>query len=147
MKPIVSSFVFTEDMSNIPNNNGPGSSVQLINPINLIRPPFIPGTYSFCVTIGLVKLDPNREYILKFDLKSPDNYIVMSTGDVNVTRQPNVDTSIPPEANGVFLNLNLRNVTLMKQGEYKGIISVDGDPINEFPLYVYPKGDMNDAKK
>ncbi|UAL46838.1 hypothetical protein K7887_18530 [Sutcliffiella horikoshii] len=72
MKPYVTTFAFSDDVKEMPNQNG-GATMHVINPQNLFRPHFVPGTYSFAVTFGFLGVDPERKHKLSFQFLSPNS--------------------------------------------------------------------------
>ncbi|MFF2179444.1 DUF6941 family protein [Lysinibacillus sp. NPDC058147] len=140
MKPIVSSFMFFDDVQHMSNSSAPGSALHLINPQNIIRTPFIPSTYSFAVAFGVTNINTEESHILSFQLVNPINEVIVDTSEIHI--QPErTDKIVPIEARGYTFNLNLRNVKLQYEGKYVGRIFVSKELIGEFPLFVYPVGD------
>lgn len=141
MKPFVTTFAFSEDTKEIPNEHGQGSSIHIINPRNLLRLPFIPATPSFSVTVGIASVDPNLEHTFTFKILDPNRNEVLRTKDYPLQRKPHPDPSLPIESNGFYFNFNLRDVPLREAGKYLGVIYVNGEMIGEYALFVYPKGE------
>lgn len=138
----LTTFVFSENTNQVPNPDGNGISLNIINPQQLFRPMFIPGTFSFSVTFGLSNLDPDRDHTVNFKLVYADgeeNDIIIDTKNINMPANPNHDKILPKEAHGVMYSLDFRNVPFRKAGKYYGIISVDGQEIDKKVLYVYPQ--------
>lgn len=138
MKPILSSFMFSEDTQQMPSTGGVTQTI--ISPQNMIRPLSIPSSYSFSVTFGVIKVKPNSEHLLQFQLKNPSGSIAADSNEIRLPTSPDSDKNLPPEANGLMMNFNFRNVGLREVGEYKGVVTFDGEVIGEFPLQVYPQG-------
>ena len=136
MKPVLSSFIFSEDTQQI--TNPAGSTLHIVNPLNLIRPQFIPSGYSFSVSFGILKIDPKRDYKIQFQLLHPSGNIAVDTNEINLTSPPIADQTLPSDSHGAMLNFDFRNVPLREIGEYKGVVKVDGEVIGEYPLYVSP---------
>ncbi|SEU04044.1 hypothetical protein SAMN05421676_11580 [Salinibacillus kushneri] len=139
MQPVISSFTFSEDSQNSTNQNGRGNALHVINPQNLFRPPFIPCTFSFSVTFGVISLNPNIDSSLEFRLISPNQEVVVSTNEVNIPKNSNFDSTLPEEANGFMFNFDFRNVPLRESGKYTANILINEEVIGEFPLMVHPK--------
>ncbi|MEC0565959.1 hypothetical protein P8841_09180 [Bacillus spizizenii] len=141
MKPHVTTFAFSEDTQDVPNQFGNGSSKHIINPRNLIRPPFLPATPSFSVSVGVAGIDPNRENTFSFKISGPDQQLVLDSNDFSLPKNPQHDKSLPDEANGFFFNFNLRDVPLKVKGKYTAEIYINKEKIGEFALYVFPQGE------
>ncbi|SEB15658.1 hypothetical protein SAMN05421743_12128 [Thalassobacillus cyri] len=139
MDVTITSFTFSEDSQNVSNPSGKGNTLQLINPQNLFRPPFIPCTYSFSVTCGLIKIDPHKTHTVQFILESPEGDTPIKTDPINVPKNNNFDASLPDEANGFVFNLDFRNVPFKVKGEYKGKIIFNNELLGEYPLMFYPQ--------
>lgn len=138
MKPIISGFMFFDDIEQLPNAGGaPGASLHLINPQNVIRPQFIPSGYSFAVAFSLLQIDPKKEHILSFKFRNPKGEYVLNAENINVAKNSAFDDNLPKEAAGLMFNFNFRNVPLTEEGVYVGLVYVDDELIGEFPLHVY----------
>lgn len=138
MKPIISSFMFFDDIQHVPNSAAPGMSMHLINPQNIIKTPFIPSSFSFAVAFGIVSIDPETSHTLSFQLIDPEGKFAVDTSEINIPAEPGSNGDLPIEARGYNFNLNLRNVQLQYKGKYTGRVTVDHEIIGEFPLFVYP---------
>lgn len=138
MRPILSSFMFFDDIQQVANNNAPGAAMHLVNPQNVIRTPFIPSTYSFAVAFGVMGVDLTSSHTLSFKFINPQNEIVIDTSEINIPSNPSEAKSLPIDAQGYTFNLNLRNVQLKYKGKYVGRVSINQEIIGEFPLFVYP---------
>lgn len=129
-------FMFFDDIQNMPNNNG---LANLINPLNIIKMPFIPNSYSLVVSFGFVNVDTSIPHRLTFQLKSPNGDVIVNAENLQIEADSISEkgTRLPLEAQGYQFNLNMRNVKFMVEGEYKATIQFDDKIIAEYPLYVY----------
>jgi|SRR5690625_1353164 len=137
MKPTLTTFVFSEDSKDVPNPGGEGASLHIINPQNVFRPPFVPCTYSFSVTLGLIGLEDTGDHKLEFNIVSPNGDVVLTTGTINLHGKQTTDQSLPKEAHGLTFNLDFRNVALREEGKYTGNTLVNGVNVGTIPLWVY----------
>jgi hypothetical protein len=140
----LTTFVFSENIEQVPNPSGTGTSLNIINPQNVFRPMFIPGTFSFSLTFGLIDVDTTKDHIVNFKLvydegENESNNIVVDTNNMNIPANPTSDKKLPKEVNGIMFNLDFRNVPFRKAGKYFGIISLDGQEIAKKVLFVYPQ--------
>lgn len=140
MKPYITTFAFSDDVKEQPQPNG-NRTLDIINPQNLFRPLFIPGTYTFSVTFGLLGIDPNTSHKLDFQIKHSE---VDEEALVNIEGAdlaPNLEflnSGLPNEANGFIFNMDFRNLPFRHEGKYIATVSLDGLSLGEFPLLVYP---------
>lgn len=70
MQPQVTRFSFAEETQQIEKNGT--DSMQIINPVNLLRPQNIPGNYWFSVMIGLIGLNDKSVHEFEFRLIGPN---------------------------------------------------------------------------
>lgn len=139
MKPIITSFIFSEDTEQAFNPGAKGNILHIVNPLHLIRPQFIPSAYTFSITFGLKGLDPDSEHNIRFQLLTPSGSSAMDTNDISLPKNTGFDRNLPKDVNGLMLNLDFRNVALREIGEYKGIVFVNNEAIGNYPLDVYPE--------
>lgn len=139
MQPVISSFMFSEDTKETNLPNGGVGGVNIINPQNIIRPAFVPGSYSFSVSIGLLSVDPEREHTLQFKLISKNAENVIDTGVIQLPKGIEFDNTLPKEANGFMFNMNFRNVPFRHSGTYTGSVLFDNETLGNYPLVVYPQ--------
>ncbi|MDH4419971.1 hypothetical protein QEZ44_00660 [Bacillus cereus] len=139
--PYLSTFVFSEDSKQVLDSNGQGSSLHLVNPQNIFRPMFIPGTYSFSVTLGIGALDITAEntfqLVIRFD--KDDSQAVINTGEVLLPKSPQRDPIIPPEAEGIMFNMDFRNAPFKIAGKYIAEVFINKKLIDTKTLYIYPQ--------
>ncbi|TKA02503.1 hypothetical protein FA950_20760 [Bacillus thuringiensis] len=123
--PHLSTFAISDDSSQIMTPDGP--VLQIINPQNLFRLPFIPGTFSFCVTLGILDLNPELDHTVKLVIKSAEHtdYIALDSNNMVVPRNPTFNKDIPMEAHGVLFNLDFRNLPFRYEGKYIAEVHVD----------------------
>lgn len=139
MKPVISSFIFSDDTQQVPSHGNNGSVLHIINPQNVLRPQFIPGGHSFSVSIGVLKMDPKNSHTIEFQLISPTGQIAIDTKKIEIPSNEGFDKNMPSEAGGVMINLDFRNFPFREKGEFKGLVLVDGTSIGEYPLIIFPQ--------
>ena len=66
------SFVICESINNMPAANM-GVVPTLVAPQVALRPQFIPGNFSFGISVGLTGIDLNKVNKVRFTIKNPDN--------------------------------------------------------------------------
>ncbi|OPA18218.1 DUF6941 family protein [Bacillus cereus] len=138
--PHLSTFAFSDDSSQVMTSEGP--VLQIINPQNLFTIPFIPGTFSFSVTLGILDLNPHKDHAVKLVIRNAEHeeYVVLDSKDMVVPRNPNFNSSIPEGAHGVLFNLDFRNLPFKKEGKYVAEIYVDHNKIDERNFFIVSQG-------
>ena len=138
MEPYLSTFAFSNDINQI--NDGQSQVTNIINPQNLFRPTFVPGTFSFAVTFGILGMDPDKEHTLQYIMTSPNGEAIVQTQEVKIERNPSFDTSIlPKEANGFIFNMDFRNLAFREKGKYIAHVIVNDHEVGSIPVMVYPQ--------
>lgn len=136
MKPIISSFMFSDETQNV-QTQPQSASLHLINPLNVIRPHFVPGSYTFAMSFGILRLLLTQSHNLQIIMKSPSGKISLDTGVIYISQPAPVEDDLPLEAHGMMFNFNFRNVPFEENGEYLTTIIIDEQEIGEYPLFVY----------
>lgn len=140
---ILSTFVFSENSNQVPNPNGQGTALHIINPQNVFRPIFVPGAFSFSLTFGIIELDTDEPHTMQFTLTYTEtNEIAIDTGEFNLPVNPNKDPRIPKNALGFMMNLDFRNVPFKHEGKYEAKLFLDKKILETKPIYVYSQERM-----
>lgn len=134
---VLSTFVMSDDSNQVPNPNGQGSMLQVVNPQNIFRPMFVPGGHSFSVTFGFLEIDPKQKHNINFFIVSSSGETIVNIENIEVPPNAPRDTSIPEEATGLMLNFDLRNVPFRIEGKYEARIIFDGQLLDSKPFYVF----------
>src|SRR6478736_2607390 len=112
--PRVSTFMYCEDTKQ--NERG---QLEIINPLNVFQPAFVPGMFSFSIVFGILGADPaERDYILQVRFLSPnkDEQPLIDSGPITLGHDPNQPaTNLPQEAKGMMGNMDFRNVVLRNE--------------------------------
>lgn len=140
MKPYVTTFVLSEDIKEMQNNDNT-KVINIWNPLHLIRPPFMPGTYSFALSFGIMGIEPHKSHTLGLKIVSPNENDEPLVNIVDSELPPNNQFSgsgLPEEANGIMFNMDLRNIPFRVEGKYIAKIFFNGVILSEFPFLVYP---------
>lgn len=133
-------FTLCDSVNNIP---GPqGMVTHLVSPQVVLRPLFIPGNFSFGIAVGVRGLDLKEPIKLNFSIISPDGEVIQNSGDTELPAMPREDT-LPPEHQGIMLNLDIRNMVVKSDGVYKFFLNVNGESLEgqEIPIF---RGHIND---
>lgn len=131
----ISSFMLCESSQNLPNGKG-GIVQQLIGPITALRPQFIPGNYSFSVSVGVVGIDMQKENSMRFVLKAPSGTLLNDLGEAPLpVAAP--DNTLPAEYCGFVACIDFRNVVIPEAGIYSLDVYINGELIGtkDIPIY------------
>lgn len=139
----ITSFIYSEETrhESIPN----GQRVNLINPLIVFTPSFVPGQFSFAITVGLMEVELNKPHVFRYIFRgsNPEQPPIADTGDTQIPTQENTK-DLPFEMQGLFVGFDLRNVVLSDNGKYYSEVFLDGQSLGTFPIFV--KGLNSDAK-
>lgn len=131
----ISSFMLCESSQNIP--SGQGSVVQqLIGPITTLRPQYIPGNYSFSVSVGIIGVDMQKENSMRFVLKAPSGAMLNDLGETPLPVAA-VDSNLPKEYSGFVACIDFRNVVISEEGVYSLEVYINGESIGAKDIPVY----------
>ncbi|MCT2535690.1 hypothetical protein NC661_06545 [Aquibacillus koreensis] len=132
--PHITTFIYSEETKNTPNNK-----LNVINPLNVFRPAFVPGMFSFSVTFGVIGIDVTEKghtVRIKFSSSDKRDEPIIDTEDLSLENIPSETATLPPNLRGIMGSLDFRNVVMRAEGEYFTEIFVDGDKLGEYPIYV-----------
>lgn len=135
--PKLTTFIYS-DNSRLDFNNGK-QAVTISNPMLIFKPAFIPSTFSFAVTMGILGVDEsvthNMRYIFK-KINSED--ILIDTGEMQISTKSSdpTDVELPFDYRGFLFNMDFRNVVIKSEGEYVSYVYFDSECLGEFPIYV-----------
>jgi len=119
------------------------NGMMIRNPLNFIALPFIPSNFTFAIIFGLVGLGSDQSHKLEMFFKSPDGKVIHSWGPVSV-KVGGVPEDVPPETIGFVSHFQLQNTPLETQGVYKTEIHVNGEKLNDFPIWVFQRKRQGD---
>lgn len=136
----ISSFVICDTITNV--SNGENPQVQaLVNPQSILRPEFIPGTFSFGVSIGITGIVSDKPTDIKFEIQNPKGEIIQtSAGVLPVVPVVPGDEKLPNEYRGYQINMDLRNLTIREDGIYKLLIKINKEELSrDIPIFQRPE--------
>lgn len=110
------SFVICESINNMPAANM-GVVPTLVAPQVALRPQFIPGNFSFGISVGLTGIDLNKVNKVRFTIKNPDNNVVQDSGITELPIPPH-DSALPAQYQGFMMSIDIRNLAIHSEGEY-----------------------------
>ena len=121
----------------INNNPGPkGMIPHLVAPQLVLRPVFIPGNFSFGIAIGVQGINIKQAIKLGFSLIAPSGKILQQVDNAELSPIQNEDT-LPPEYQGLVLNLDIRNLVIQEEGVYKFALCVNGESLEEQDIPIF----------
>ena len=130
----VTMFMLCDSVNNLP---GPqGVIPHLVAPQLVLRPMFIPGNFSFGISIGVQGLNLKVPTKLGFTITDPNGVVLQKAEDAEIPAVEQVDT-LPPEQQGLMLNLDIRNLVVQEEGVYKFTLRVNGEPLEDQSIPIY----------
>ena len=111
-------------------------TTQLVEPRIVLRPMFIPGNYSFGISIGVQGVNLHQQNRVSFQIFAPNGDIVQNSGTTDIPAFGQKDT-LPPEFQGLVLNLDIRNLIVKEEGIYKLILYINEEPLaaQQIPIF------------
>lgn len=125
-KPMVSALVCCRD---IEYNSEEQTSLLLVNPIPFIELEFLPTNYSLNIFFSIINVEIHDT--VEIMLLDKDSKIIIheiTTIDDNII------------LNTIMGSVKIQNVTIKYFGMYSIKICVNGEEVNNFPLYIIKKG-------
>lgn len=133
----ITSFVVCDSITNFPAN--PEKNIpSLVAPQIALRPQFIPGNFSFGIAVGISGLNLHAENKVRFTIVNPKGIIVHDTGETPLRPIPVSDT-LPAEYQGFMLTMDIRNLVIQIEGEYKFVAFVNGKSVGEAVIPIYKR--------
>lgn len=128
----VSSFTYCESIQTEMTPEGP--RMQIITPLQILKPVALPSNYSFVVACNIAGFDITKENKVRIVFVSPTNQTVNDTREIEFYMAgKNSDES---GLNAMQFNLDLRNVVLREKGIHTTQIFANGELIGEYKIEV-----------
>ena len=135
--PKVTQFMLGDGINNMP---GPkGMITHLIAPQVALRPAFVPGNFSFALSVGVRDVNLQQENKIKFMITSPNGEAIQ-TSEETIIPAIVKDDALPIEYQGFVLNLDVRNLAIPVEGIYKFTIFVNGEAMEAQDIPIYKGG-------
>lgn len=110
-------------------------SLIIRDPLNVIRPPFIPGVFSFSIVFGMRDIEPG-EHKLELLFKSPKGKTLLKTSPISLSGEKNTNHTLQ-KFDGFIANLNLQNIKFEEDnGEYVTEVFLNNELLDKFPIPV-----------
>lgn len=133
----ITSFLLSADSKSELNEQGE-NVITLIKPLALLRPPTIPGVFSFTMTITLVGLDISEKHSMRVSLYDPDDDKLQTevTSELHDTSSNAKNDTAPIDYKGCTISIDFRNFPLTKAGWYTAKIEIDSETYSQtFGVY------------
>ena len=134
----LTSFILSLENRQETGANGEATTI-LANPLALLRPPAVPGAFSFTMTFAVSGLDVSDRHKLKILLYDPDGNELNAKVDCDLPNPPNTVPydPAPLEYKGCVINIGFGNLFFPKAGWYRATITIDGAESFERSFAVY----------
>lgn len=111
-------FMLCDSINTVPTPEG-GVLQQLISPQMTLRPQFIPGNFSFGMTVGIQGVDLHVANHIRFTITDPAGTVIQDSGVSDFPPFPeDVQETMPKEYQGFLMNTDIRNLVIRENGEY-----------------------------
>lgn len=138
--PRITSFVVCDSIAPFPTS--PEKNIpSLVAPQIALRPQFIPGNFSFGLAVGISGLDLHVENKVRFTVASPEGNIIHDTGETTLKPIPVQDT-LPAQYQGFMMTMDIRNLVIKTEGEYKFAVYVGGKSVGENIIPIYKRAPL-----
>lgn len=134
--PIISTFMYCENANQVPTPQG--DKLNIIGPMHIFKPTFVPGNFSFSIVCGILELNTEHDHVIRIKfINNQTEEVLVDTGDFNFpgSNDPKI-IELPEDMRGVMLNLDFRNVILRNTGSYTTEVIVDNEFLGQFPVKV-----------
>lgn len=133
----VVSFVICDSIQNMPS---PQNELvpTLVAPQIALRPQFIPSNFSFAMAVGISDIDLQAENQMRFVILDPGGVNIHDTGDSVLPKIEDHDV-LPREYQGFMVNMDIRNLTIPREGEYRFMFYMNGDCIGEYSVPIFKR--------
>ena len=131
------SFVACASIDNVPTVNG-GPITHLVSPQTVIRPQFIPGTFSFGIAAGIADFDMQSKHNFRFTITNPCGQIINDSGE-GVIPESSIQDTMPMKFQGFMISIDIRNLVVEYEGEYTFTFYIDEQPIGEHKIPIFKR--------
>lgn len=138
---IITAFMLCDNIENAPLPTG-GVVQKLTSPQMCLRPQFVPGNYSFGVSVGIQGIDFRTATKVRFTISNPGGMVVQDSGTSEFPPIPEyLDGPLPMEYKGFLMNMEIRNMTILMEGEYLFSVYIDDELIGNQIIPVFRRGE------
>ncbi|MFS0949855.1 hypothetical protein ACFC3R_12205 [Enterococcus durans] len=115
-------IIVSEDISS--QNNGPNVSNVIVNPVLVLRAPFIPTALSLAVTILTSGIQGNQDHTMNIEI------VNVQSGELIYTSNK-TNFSIPSHSDNFTFSVDLKNLPFMNEGRYEVRFTLDEEIYND----------------
>lgn len=132
---IVASYMLCDSINNVNLSNGT-TVPQLVMPKSVLRPQYIPSTFSFGISVSVWGMDLSKKNTMRFKISDPDGNTIQESNDNELPASVE-DSFLPEEYQGFTVSIDIRNLNISKSGVYKFALSINGEEIciKDIPVY------------
>lgn len=137
--PKISYFLYSE--THVFDNTPGGQKSHIIGPQVAFSPAFIPSMFSFAVNFSVLDIDLDAQTNMHLGFFSPEeNEKPLVVADLPIHPiVPDETRKLPKDMQGIMIGIDLRNVALKVEGYYRTEISINGQLLGSFPVYIQAK--------
>ena len=135
----LAAFMLCDSINTIPIPAG-GVLQQLISPQIALRPQFVPGNFSFGVTVGVQGVDLHITNRIRFTISDSHGKVIQDSGTSESPPIPeDVPETMPKEYQGFLMNMDIRNLVINENGEYLFSIYVNDELIGTQSVPIFQR--------
>lgn len=109
--------------------NGLQQQQMILNPMTIIRSPYIPSALSLAVTFVVAWLDTKQQHDIEVTITNEKN-------DKRIFTSGKGKTNIVNDSDNMIINADLKNLGFEEEGKYLASINIDGTVYSE-DFYVF----------
>ena len=129
--------MYTESVQNTSMPQGMGVKPILIGPLQAFVLKYIPGVFSFAMTIGIQEFFTDTMHDIQLRIKKPDGSILTETITPMMTESSyNNAFELPDDFSSAFISLDVRNLVFECKGIYSTEIIFDKELLGTYNFYV-----------
>lgn len=137
--PKINMFMVCDSINNIQAAGGPVA--QITAPREALRPPIIPGAYSFGIGVGIRGIDLQTPTRIRYTITDSEDNIIFDTGESELPPMSKPD-SIPIDFQGFLITTDVRNVVIKADGLYMFNLFVNGEQMEPQEVPIFKRTDQ-----
>lgn len=137
--PKISAFTLCDSVNNMPLPDG-NFVPTLINPQVVLKPQFLPTTFSFGFSVGILDMKPDIQNKVRLLIMDPEeSKTVQDLGEIEI--YPSLISQNQTDSfSGCTITASVQNVPLEQQGIYKLRVLVNGQDIGSKDIPIFKGG-------
>lgn len=117
----------------------PNAPLNAVGILPALTPEFIPSAFSFAIVLVLVGVNDEKTHTMDIIFKDNHGNPLVEAKSIGIPFNNDLKNGLPPEARGLTLGMDLKNVILKEDGMYSTSVSFDGVHLGEYEIYVKGK--------